>query len=123
MDVSSPLAELERAAQGSGKSRFTLRLYVAGMTRRSSIAVQTIRDFCEEFLQGRYQLDVVDIYREPDQARLQQIIAAPTLVKTLPPPLRRLIGDMSDKDKILLSLDLKPAPKRSKSTDAKREEG
>ncbi len=84
------------AAAGSRYTRYVLRLYVAGMTPRSSAAIRTITEICEDHLKGRYVLDVVDIYRQPTLARGEQIIAAPTLIKKLPLPLRRMIGDMAD---------------------------
>jgi circadian clock protein KaiB len=84
-----------------------LRLYVTGMTARSARAINNIRAICEEHLRGRYDLEVVDVYQQPVLARGEQIVAAPTLVKQLPLPLRRIIGDMSDKDRVLLGLDLR----------------
>ena len=89
------------------KQRYVLRLYVTGMTSRSSAAVAAIKAVCEEYLQGRYDLEVIDIYQHPVLAKDEQIIAAPTLVKQLPAPLRRLIGDLSDKERVLLGLDLR----------------
>ncbi len=86
-----------------------LRLYVTGMTARSTRAVENVRAVCEEHLRGRYDLEVVDIYQQPTLAKGEQIIAAPTLIKKLPLPLRRLIGDMSSTERILLGLDLRRA--------------
>jgi len=86
--------------------RYVLRLYVAGMTPRSLRAVTNIRKICDEHLRGRYSLDVIDVYKRPALAEGEQIIAAPTLLKKLPLPLRRFIGDMSDVGKILVGLDL-----------------
>lgn len=88
--------------------RYDLKLYVAGMSRRSAEAIQTIAEICEERLKGSYSLQVVDIYQDPAQAKEGQVIAAPTLVRRLPLPLRRLIGDMGDRNKVIISLDLKP---------------
>lgn len=88
--------------------RYVLRLYVTGMTARSIEAVEAIRSICEEHLQGRYELEVIDIYQHPALARDEQIIAAPTLIKKLPHPLRRLIGNLSDQERVLLGLDLRP---------------
>jgi circadian clock protein KaiB len=106
-------AHFERALKpGSGKEQYVLRLYVTGMTPRSTAAIQNIKAICEEHLQGRYVLEVVDVYQHPSLAKGEQIIAAPTLIKYLPMPLRRFIGDMSRTDKILLGLDLrKEAPR------------
>lgn len=89
---------------------YVLRLYVAGMNPFSQRAVENIKEICEENLAGRYDLEVIDIYRQPALAEGEQIIAAPTLVKRLPEPLRQFIGDMSDRDKILFGLDLRPKP-------------
>jgi circadian clock protein KaiB len=86
---------------------YILRLYVAGVTPRSTRAIANIKRVCEEHLQGRYELEVVDIYQQPVLAAGEQILAAPTLIKELPLPLRRLIGDMSNEERILLGLDLK----------------
>ncbi|MET0508360.1 MAG: circadian clock KaiB family protein [Burkholderiaceae bacterium] len=87
---------------------YVLRLYVCGMTPRSTRALAEVKQLCEEQLQGRYELDVVDIYQHPQLAADEQIIAVPTLVRRLPEPLRRVIGDLSDRDRLLLGLDLVP---------------
>lgn len=89
------------------KERYVLRLYVTGMTPRSTEAFAMIKGICDEHLEGRYDLEVVDIYQHPYLAKDEQIIAVPTLVKKLPVPLRRLIGNLSDKDRVLLGLDLR----------------
>jgi circadian clock protein KaiB len=88
--------------------RYILRLYVTGMTPRSARAVENIRAFCEKHLAGRYELQVIDLYQQPELARTEQLVAAPTLIKKLPLPLRRLIGDMSDEERILVGLDILP---------------
>ena len=88
------------------ESHYSLSLYVTGMTPRSTDAIAAIKSICEEFLQGRYDLEVVDIYQHPEQARSAQIIASPTLLKRLPVPLRRLIGDLSNRERVLIGLDL-----------------
>src|SRR5262245_26546218 len=88
---------------------YVLRLYVTGMTPRSQEAFTSIKAICEEHLQGRYDLEVIDIYQHPTLTKDEQIIAAPTLVKKLPQPLRRLIGDLSDQQRVLLGLDLRSA--------------
>lgn len=100
-------AKTGRKAMGR-VDEFVLRLYVTGMTSRSSEAISSIRSICEEYLQGRYELDVIDLYRHPQLARDEQIIATPTLVKKLPTPLRRFIGDLSNKERVLFGLDLRP---------------
>ncbi|HWR26500.1 MAG TPA: circadian clock KaiB family protein [candidate division Zixibacteria bacterium] len=100
--------EFEQSVQEAGSEKYLLRLYVTGITPKSTRAFQNIRKMCEENLKGRYELEVIDIYQQPILARDEQIIAAPTLIKKLPLPLRRLIGDMSDKERILVGLDLRP---------------
>ncbi len=86
---------------------FVLRLYVAGTTSKSIRAVANIKEICESNLRNRYDLEVIDIYQQPVLLKGEQIIAAPTLVKKLPLPLRKFIGDMSDTQRILVGLDLK----------------
>jgi len=90
-----------------GGPRYTLRLYVAGMKPRSARAIANIKEICEEHLRGLYVLEVIDIYQQPALAAGDQIIAVPTLLKKLTPPLRRLIGDLSDRERVLVGLDLK----------------
>jgi circadian clock protein KaiB len=85
---------------------YVLRLYVTGTTARSGQAILNIREICEEHLKGRYELEVVDIYQQPVLVAGEQIIASPTLIKKLPLPLRRFIGDMTNTDRILVGLDL-----------------
>lgn len=100
--------EFENSLQTVGKEKYVLRLYVTGMTPRSINAIENIRKICEENLQGRYELEVIDIYQQPQYAKQEQILAAPTLIKKLPLPLRKFIGDMSDKEKILFGFNLAP---------------
>lgn len=101
-------AEFERALQaGDRNAHYVLRLYVAGSTARSAQAVATIRSLCEEHLAGRYDLEVVDLYQQPQAAVGEQIVAAPTLVKKLPAPVRRMVGNLSDRDRVLVGLDLR----------------
>jgi len=92
------------------KPRYVLRLYVTGMTPRSTRALANIKEICEEHLKGHYDLQVIDVYQQPVLARGDQIIAVPTLIKKLPPPLRRMIGDLSDREQVLIGLDLRPKP-------------
>ena len=92
------------------EERYVLRLYVTGMTPRSTEAFAAIKALCEERLQGRYDLEVIDIYQHPQLAIDEQIIAVPTLVKKLPAPLRRLVGDLSNEERVLLGLDLRRKP-------------
>jgi circadian clock protein KaiB len=96
----------ERALDEPAPDRYLLRLYVTGMTARSTEAFANIKAICEERLQGRYDLEVIDIYQHAALAKDEQIIAVPTLVKRLPLPLRRLIGNLSDQERVLLGLDL-----------------
>ena len=98
---------LEQAAQKLDQQKYVLKLYITGATPRSTKAIMNVRKICEEHLQGRYELEIVDILQQPVLAKGEQIIAAPTLIKKLPLPLRRFIGDMSDTDRILLGLDLR----------------
>jgi circadian clock protein KaiB len=106
--------KVEHSGELEGQ-RYVLRLYVAGMTPRSVQAIETIKRLCEENLLGRYQLEVIDIHQQPALARGDQIIAVPTLLRKLPSPLRTLIGDMSNEQRVLIGLDLRPRPARSES--------
>ena len=89
------------------KDKYILRLYVTGSTNRSVSAIKNLKKICEEYLEGRYDLEVIDLYQKPSLAKGDQIIAAPTLIKQLPLPFRRIIGDMSNREKVLFGLDLK----------------
>lgn len=100
--------EYEKALKRSNEEKYILRLYVTGITPRSTKAIVNVKKICEEYLNGRYELEVIDIYQQPKLAKGEQIIAAPTLIKKLPLPLRRLIGDMSDTEKFLVGIDLRP---------------
>ena len=101
--------QLEKAAELARGQSYLLRLYVTGTTPNSLRAIKNIKKICEEHLQGRYSLEVIDVYRQPALAKGEQIIAAPTLIKQLPLPLRRLVGDLSDLKKVLIGLDLREA--------------
>ena len=94
------------APNSAKQSRYVLRLYIAGQTPKSVLAITNIKRICEEELQGQYDLQVIDLYQQPHLAEGEQIIAVPTLVKKLPPPLRRIIGDMSNTERVLVGLDL-----------------
>jgi circadian clock protein KaiB len=98
----------EALAAQPAAEHYLLRLYVTGTTPRSARAIQNIRAICEEKLNGRYDLEVVDIYQHPEQAKPAQIVVTPTLVKKLPLPVRKLIGDLSDEARVLVGLDLVP---------------
>lgn len=100
--------EFERLLIERGTERYVLRLYVSGMTPRSTEAVSTISAICEELLAGRYDLEVINLYDHPDVAREGQIVAAPTLVKHEPAPERRLVGNLSDRERVLKALNLHP---------------
>ena len=106
--------EFEKAMQQSANEKYVLRLYVTGMTPKSINAIENIRKICEENLQGRYDLEVIDIYQQPEYAKKEQLLAAPTLIKKLPLPLRKFIGDMSNKEKIIVGLDLVPKKEKKK---------
>lgn len=99
LQPSEPLAPIS-------KERYTLRLYVSGATPCSTRAIENVKALCEEYLQGRYDLEVVDIYQQPGLAEGDQILATPTLVRRLPLPLRRLVGDLSDPGRVLGRLNL-----------------
>ncbi|HLF20012.1 MAG TPA: circadian clock KaiB family protein [Bacteroidota bacterium] len=98
------------------RQKYVLRLYVTGTTTRSMRAIANIKDICESHLKGRYQLEVIDIYKNPSLGKGEQIIASPTLIKKLPLPLRRFIGDLSDTERILLGLDLQSERSFEKKT-------
>ena len=100
--------EFEKAAVRRDRAKYVLRLYVTGMTPKSTQAIANVQELCEKYLAGSYELDVIDIYQQPTLAKGEQIIATPTLIKKLPLPLRKLIGDMSDTERFLVGIDLKP---------------
>jgi circadian clock protein KaiB len=99
--------EIERTGSHSLQAKYVLRLYINGSTLKSTLAVKNIKQVCERHLNGRYDLEIIDICRQANLARDEQIVAVPTLIKRLPRPLRRLIGDLSDHNKVLFGLDLK----------------
>ena len=101
------LAAFEHAVDALDSACYVLRLYVTGTTPNSIRALANIREICEKYLQGRYELEVLDISQNPTLAEGEQIIAVPTLIRKLPLPLRRFIGDMSQTERILLGLDLR----------------
>lgn len=93
---------------------FDLRLYVAGQTTRSLAALANLRKICDEYLEGRYRIEVIDLLERPQLARGDQILALPTLVRKLPEPIRKLVGDLHDTERALIGLDLRPrAPDKS----------
>ena len=99
---------LEKATRQAKRQKFVLRLYIAGMTPRSREALRTVSEICEKELAGRCELEVIDLYEQPTLAQGEQIVAVPTLIKELPLPLRKFIGSIADKEKILVGLDLRP---------------
>lgn len=110
MRATSTAAEFEVLLRKTpAGQRYVLKLYVTGASPRSAQAVANIRALCDEHLNGRYDLEVVDIYQQPSEASGAQIIAAPTLVKQFPAPVKRLIGDLSNRARVLLGLDLQSA--------------
>ena len=90
---------------------FILKLYVAGQTAKALAAFTNLKTICEEQLKGRYEIEVIDLLENPKLAREDQIVALPTLVRRLPPPLRKIIGDLSDTERVLIGLNLLPRPR------------
>lgn len=107
-DTTSSLHAEEPSGNEAG--RYILKLYVTGLTSRSARAIENLQTFCEKHLAGRYELQVIDVYQQPELARTEQVVAIPTLIKKLPLPLRRLIGDMSDEERVLVGLNIFPDP-------------
>ncbi len=108
MTTKSDATSFERAAGEHDSARYVLRLYVAGTTPASTRALRNLKSICDERLKDRYDLEVVDVYQQASRAKDDQILAVPTLIKDLPAPLRRLIGDLSSKERVLVGLDLHP---------------
>ena len=100
--------ELPSAPGMSADGTYSLRLYVAGQTPKSITAFANLKKLCEEYLPGRYKIEVIDLMENPHLAAGDQILALPTLVRKLPSPLKRIIGNLSDKEKFLVGMDLKP---------------
>lgn len=100
-----------RAGRASDSEEvYVLRLYVAGTSERSARAIRNAKQICEENLAGRYELEVIDVFQQTGRAREDQVIAIPTLIKKLPVPLKRFIGDLSDRDVVVVGLDVKRKP-------------
>jgi len=113
---------MEQALARQSQEKYLLKLYITGMNRRSQEALRNLERVCREYLGDNYELEVIDIYQQPALAKGDQIIAVPTLIKKLPVPLRRLIGDLSQEDRIILGLDLKAkAPARTRAKRLKNE--
>ena len=119
-DPANETAAFESALRSPKAENYLLRLYITGATPRSSPAIQNIRSICEEKLRGRYELEVIDIYQHPEQTKPDQVVVTPTLVKKLPLPVRKLIGDLSDTERVLVGLDIVPraGPKLAKDGNA-----
>lgn len=98
----------KRRPSSKGRKAWELRLYVAGQTPKSLAALANLKALCEEHLQGRYEIEVIDLLVNPQLARGDQIVAIPTLVRKLPPPLRKIIGDLSNTERVLVGLDVRP---------------
>jgi circadian clock protein KaiB len=92
----------------SAASKFLLKLYVTGTSPRTRQAIENLQRICEQELHGRYELQIIDVLEHPQMAEDEKILATPTLIKQLPPPLRRVIGDLSDKEKVLFGLEVRP---------------
>jgi circadian clock protein KaiB len=99
----------------SGPQRWDLRLYVAGESSRSRLAIANLKRICETHIHASYSIEVVDLLKNPALARGDQIVAVPTLVRRLPPPVKRIIGDLSNADRVLVGLDLRPKASRVKA--------
>jgi circadian clock protein KaiB len=107
---SKPKRRSRTASQQSADGAFfELRLYIAGQTSRSLAALANLKRICEEHLQGRYRIEVIDLLEHPQLARGDQILALPTVVRKLPEPIRKLVGDLSNTENALVGLDLRPA--------------
>ncbi len=107
----TPAERSYREKQGAARTRdqkWELRLYVAGQTPKSIAAFANLKRLCEEHLKGKYTIEVIDLIANPHLASKDQIVAIPTLVRKLPPPLRKIIGDLSDKERVLVGLDFRP---------------
>lgn len=119
VDVDSNEPKLERRKEASSSrsaSKFLLKLYVAGADSRAQAAIANLRRICEAELPDQYELEIIDVLEQPEQAEEARILATPTLIKQLPPPLRRVIGDLSNKDKLLLGLEIRQSSISSANT-------
>jgi circadian clock protein KaiB len=98
----------QAVGDGDDLNRWNLRLYVAGQTPRSLTAFKNLKQICEEYLKGQYHIEVIDLMENPTLARGDQILAIPTLVRKLPQPIRKIIGDLSNTERVLVGLDIQP---------------
>ena len=101
---------MSRPDATQGVERWNLRLYVAGQTPKSIVALANLKKICEEYMQGKYQIEVIDLMENPQLAQKDQIVAIPTLVRSLPEPLKRIIGDLSNTERVLVGLNLEARP-------------
>jgi circadian clock protein KaiB len=106
---------IEPTSSGQSEQKYLLKLYVTGSSARAEQAIDNLRHICEQDLHGEYELEIIDVLEQPELAEEARILATPTLIKQLPPPLRRVIGDLSNKDKVLLGLEVR---KSSRDTGA-----
>ncbi len=109
-DAASPQGKDDRGSDDAASGHYRLRLYVAGQTAKSLAAVANLKRVCEDHLAGRYDIEVIDLLQSPQLAAGDQILAIPTLVRRLPAPLKRIIGDLSDTEKVLVGLDIRAKP-------------
>ena len=106
-DPTQTLREFEKLVAELSRPRYFFRLYVAGSTSRSSLAITNVRRICEQYLSGCYDLEVIDVYQQPEVTKTADVIALPTLIKELPFPPRKFVGDMSNTERIVVALKLR----------------
>jgi circadian clock protein KaiB len=104
--LDSALAEFEKLVATLAQPTYYFRLYVSGASSRSAVAIENVRHICDQYLPGHYELEVIDIYQQPAQTRAAQVVAVPTLIKELPFPPQRFVGDMSNTERIVIGLKL-----------------
>lgn len=102
----SAIDSLAQASTSSKNDTYLLRLYVSGQTTRSVRAIENLKQLCEDYLTGRYEIEIIDVYQQPERLKDEQIIAVPTLIRKLPLPVRKVIGDLSDTGRVLVGLAL-----------------
>lgn len=106
-EVRDSLEEFEQFSQKKAAEKYVLKLFISGMTQRSLEAIDNLKMICDEQLAGCYKLEIVDISQQPEAVRKEDIVATPTLIKELPKPIRRIIGDLSNRERVLIALNLK----------------
>jgi circadian clock protein KaiB len=107
LSADETLQQLEKLVADLAQPSYVFRLYVSGTTARSTRAIANVRTVCDRYLPGRYQLEVIDVYKQPGAAKQEQVIAVPTLIKELPLPTKKFVGDMSDTERIVIGLNLR----------------